>query len=235
MWVFAQNGFYSIVKFEPKKDPARKVSSKRNGKQQKVRDDVQYVLVRGRVKEDLEYFARWMNDREQLSNVIWFVEEDDKADYLFRMVVPRGAWSEFLHDQAENIDYTNFKSNIADHSRSGVYMRVWSTVMALQPRRWTRSTFGFGFGRKDREPSIFDSIDYYTEHDDAADGDTCDICGDPILECLCDDDGLDMEEDEIRRVLSTPLAAMTQAAYDIYCKIEDGKVKVRKPDVPVNP
>ena len=106
MWIVTTQGFYSVVA---------------------DRDDPDRVLVRARVREDLEALKRQIPDLE--------IFEDRDADYRWRARVSREDWSHAAAQLAREIDYPNFKNEVAKrqgHERAGVYGRVWSELFGLQ-------------------------------------------------------------------------------------------------------
>jgi hypothetical protein len=116
VWVFTQNGFYSVVAY----DPARDHGGPTRG------EDL--VLVRARVGDDLEALRRWFPDLE--------IREHRRADYRFRTVLGRADWKRILEAEVDSLDYTNFKNRVAHnqgHKRHEAYMRVWDAMRQLQP------------------------------------------------------------------------------------------------------
>ena len=108
MWLFTPLGFYSVVQH---------------------RDDPDTMLVRARVREDLE---RLRDDHLPGAEVI----EGAGTDYRFRVLVPRAAWEQAAAALARDVDYPNFKSEVArtDGGRARVYGRVWEIMWDLQER-----------------------------------------------------------------------------------------------------
>lgn len=105
MWLLTPRGFYSVVANN---------------------DDPETVLVRARVRGDLEELADLVGGLEIL--------ETPERDYRWRAVVSRTAWSGALVLLAAEIDYPNFKSEVAlrqGHERAGVYHEVWATLRGL--------------------------------------------------------------------------------------------------------
>lgn len=118
MWVFTKSGFYSAIEYEPHRHPEEAEQIGAVGGS--------HVLVRGRVQKDIDVLAERCGSR---------VMCDDSADYMFRTIISRQSWADFLAQSAQDIDYGNFKSTIKDHDRHSAYMGVWSAVHSLQPRR----------------------------------------------------------------------------------------------------
>ena len=58
-----------------------------------------------------------------------------RADYAWRVSVPRSVWAEYLTSATFDLDYTNFKEAVAVRAkpgRAGLYARVWATMLELQ-------------------------------------------------------------------------------------------------------
>jgi hypothetical protein len=116
VWVFTQNGFYSVVAYDPSRDHGG--NSRGEG----------LLLVRARVREDLEQLRQWIPNLE--------IREHPRADYRFRAVLGREDWKRILGAEVDSLDYTNFKNRVADkqgHKRHEAYMRVWAAMRQLQP------------------------------------------------------------------------------------------------------
>ena len=106
MWLFTDQGFYSVVAHN--RDPGK-------------------LLVRARVREDLEAL------REQIPEIR--IYSDRRADYRWRAVVTRAEWVKAVALFAASIDYPNFKQAAADRQpgdRLPIYQRIWGELLALQ-------------------------------------------------------------------------------------------------------
>jgi hypothetical protein len=117
MWLITQHGAYSVVAYDPHRDP---VAAER-------RSAGTNLLVRARARRDLEALRRWLPDLE--------VREDPAADYRFRTVVSPPEWDRVLISEARLIDYPNFKSRVAEtlgSEREALYTRVWTILRSLQ-------------------------------------------------------------------------------------------------------
>jgi hypothetical protein len=115
MWIITTIGFFSVV--------------------QKPWDDADDTLtVRARVRADLEGFIEVANEGFHQTRVTDIVE-DPKADYRFRIRLPRTVVDATLVRLAERIDYDNFKDAVSTrqgHERAATYSRVWSDLLQLQ-------------------------------------------------------------------------------------------------------
>lgn len=105
------------------------------------RDNPDVIRVRCRVKADAEYLTKRLQELGGGKRLR--ITEDEYADYLYRVLVPRAAFAAFAMDQALNIDYANFKSEVTKrqgHKRHSVYIGVWSELLRLQPyKKWKRA------------------------------------------------------------------------------------------------
>jgi hypothetical protein len=111
MWFFTTLGFYSVVH----KSPCNK-------------DE---LLVRARCKEDIEKLIKKLS---QTYNFNGKVIESPKADYAYRMIVPREIWAAFMSRTAIELDYDNFKNTIPskDHLRHDAYFKCWEIMCCWQ-------------------------------------------------------------------------------------------------------
>lgn len=99
MWLYTQNGFFSIVEDL----------------------DPDYLLVRSRVKGDIEKY--WPKA---------VVREHAGTDYRFRASIPRFHVANTLTMVVEGINYPDFKASLKDTERIPWYMRVWSNMADMQ-------------------------------------------------------------------------------------------------------
>jgi len=117
MWITTQKGFYSVVAFDPERDPAAGPKLPAGT----------HFLVRARARADLEALQRWIPDL--------IVREDSTADYRFRTVVSRVDWDRVLTSEAGLIDYANFKDRVGKtmgDDREELYTRVWAILRAIR-------------------------------------------------------------------------------------------------------
>jgi hypothetical protein len=87
------------------------------------RDDPDRLLVRARVKGDIERL--WPMAR---------VVKGKGTDYAYRASLPRRLVGHRLAEEAKEIGYDNFKAAAAvqDHRRSKAYFLVWDIMADLQ-------------------------------------------------------------------------------------------------------
>ena len=108
MWVFTKRGFYSIVKHNAQPD---------------------HFLVRARVRQDLvDLIDSFDGDPSA-------IEEDPKADYRWRVVLPTITVAAYIGSEIAGIDYTTSVKTALDkgeHKRHAAMMRVWTAMMTLQ-------------------------------------------------------------------------------------------------------
>jgi hypothetical protein len=107
MWLFTPLGFFSAV--------------------QKPGTD--HVTVRTRVRADLDRFRE--HHLPSLSPTI----EGAGTDYPYRATCSHDAWAEALAAMGRGLDYSNFKSTVAQRQgpeRARVYGRVWQQLLDLE-------------------------------------------------------------------------------------------------------
>jgi hypothetical protein len=122
MWLFTKHGFYSAV--------CARQGDGRDG--QPV--DPDRIMVRARVRKHLdalqERFAGLLGDCE--------IQEFPGSDYAFRIFVDKPVWSQVLVGLNDELDYDNFKSEVARHqgTAGAAYEHslheVWSVMHRLQ-------------------------------------------------------------------------------------------------------
>lgn len=107
MWLFTTIGFFSVVVH---------------------RDDPDTILIRARVREDLEALRRHhLPDME--------VVEGGGTDYAFRAFVSRDEWEHVAQQLAREIDYPNFKTAATERQgrkRTHPYYEVWRVMHRVQ-------------------------------------------------------------------------------------------------------
>lgn len=130
MWLFTKLGFFSAV-------CARQG---RGSHDEPI--DRDRIMVRARVREHLEAlrqrFAQRMANCE--------IHESPKADYAFRVFLPKSDWPWILSELANDIDYDNFKSAVAEHQGGDgqpyekSLHEVWSVMHRLQTETNSRQS-----------------------------------------------------------------------------------------------
>lgn len=115
MWLITTQGFLSVVQNADAKAPH------------------EALLVRGRVREDLDHFADFVARHGERSGVV----ETPEADYGYRLTTARAVFAAYLADQVDALTYPNFKNEVAktDPDRAHVYMGVWTALRRLRGNR----------------------------------------------------------------------------------------------------
>jgi 8-oxo-dGTP pyrophosphatase MutT (NUDIX family) len=107
MWTLTPFGFFSVVR----------------------KPGQSHLTVRARVASDLEALrTRYL---PELSPTVAHAG----TDYAYRATCTAEAWAAALGKMAMDIDYSNFKSEVArrqGHGRAHVYGRVWDALLALE-------------------------------------------------------------------------------------------------------
>jgi len=122
MWIFTKYGFFSIVY-------ARKGKGERG---QPI--DPKHLMVRARMRTHLDsLMARFPGQLGQCE-----IREFAGTDYAYRLFVPKTAWMQVVSELADEIDYGNFKSEVAHYQgdQADAYEQslheVWSVMNQLQ-------------------------------------------------------------------------------------------------------
>jgi len=114
MWVFTTDGMYS----------ARVDEFCEDGE----------VVIRARAEQDLQNFLIELTKLGYVAKPE--ILQIEHADYLFRVIVDKIAWGDYLQDAAMSIDYGpgGFKGTIdhADKARHVAYYKVWSAMCTFQ-------------------------------------------------------------------------------------------------------
>jgi hypothetical protein len=116
MWIFTVEGFFSIV-----------CASRAD---RSVDPDL--LMVRARRREHLRNLQRRFQELREFSVIVL-----PKRDYRCRLIIPKATWIAVSKKLAADLDYSNFKSAVAERSRGeGEYLRalhdVWSRMHCLQ-------------------------------------------------------------------------------------------------------
>ena len=88
-------------------------------------------LVRVRCKDDIDELQKLLKEEYQFSGK---VIDSPKADYAYRMIVPREIFASFISSAAMEMDYDNFKNTIRgkDYQRHDAYLRCWEAMYEWQ-------------------------------------------------------------------------------------------------------
>ncbi len=112
MWLYLEKtGFLSVVN----KPPCNK-------------DE---LLVRTRSKVDIDKLQKQLKTKYHFDGEII---DSPKADYAYRMIVPRDIFAAFISSAAMELDYDNFKDTVRnkDYQRHDAYMRCWEAMYEWQ-------------------------------------------------------------------------------------------------------
>lgn len=101
-------------------------------------------------RDELMVRARRPGDIEKLFPKAQ-VTEFTASDYHYRAAIKRTEIAEALVGEIGRVTYSNFKDSVSDRPLHDAYLRVWSAMANLQPKRPysgrdTRSMFDFGAG-----------------------------------------------------------------------------------------
>ena len=122
MWIFTRHGFYSAV-------CARQGDG---GHRQPV--DPNRIMVRARLRTHLEALKDRFPDLLGECDIKDFVG----TDYAFRIFVDKSVWTQVMTGLSDELDYDNFKSEVARFQRhtGAAYEHslheVWSVMYRLQ-------------------------------------------------------------------------------------------------------
>lgn len=109
MWLFTVIGFFSVIEH---------------------RDDKELLLIRARVKGDLERLKE-----KFLPNLGPILATPTGADYPYRALAWRSDFSNAMLKMVSHLNYTNFKSAVSknqDWPRHDLYMKVWSIMKSAE-------------------------------------------------------------------------------------------------------
>jgi len=117
MWIFTRYGFFSAV-------CAKNLSA--------AGLDTNRLMIRARSSEHLKALKKRFP--EQFAGCEIAVSKD--TDYPCRLIVDRALWTEIARLLAEEIDYGNFKSEVArgkgNEEYEGSLHKVWSVMRRFQ-------------------------------------------------------------------------------------------------------
>ena len=111
MWIITTRGFLSVVQNTQSKGPH------------------EALLVRGRVREDLDHFA----DFAARHGGRPAVASTPDADYGYRLTTSRALLASYLAESVDALDYPNFKARVAEGHprRAHIYLSVWAALGEL--------------------------------------------------------------------------------------------------------
>ena len=115
MWIFTNKGFVSIVE---------------------DRNDPDYLLIRARIKGDLERLFE-----DVVNSCSAEISETPDADYRFRVRLPRELVTRAIQKEVQSVDYDNFKNSYRDNESVPAAHRslchshmqdVWGAMLTAQ-------------------------------------------------------------------------------------------------------
>lgn len=109
MWVITKIGFFSLTNH---------------------RDQPENMMVRGRVRSDMERLVAMLPKQHVHSDII----DTSDSDYRYRIIADRRAVGDLIGNLAAEMDYIGFKDNIKETSgetRADIYFGVWEDLHAL--------------------------------------------------------------------------------------------------------
>ncbi len=125
MWLFTRHGFFSVV--------SARAGDGAHGNPV----DPQRMMVRARRREHLDRLKAKCAPLLDACDIV----ESGSTDYAFRLFVAKELWREVAAALATDIDYDNFKSEVARHQGAAgreyeqALHDVWSVMFSLQERR----------------------------------------------------------------------------------------------------
>lgn len=129
MWIFTKYGFFSSV------------CAKMGDGEPGMRLDPDRIMIRARVLAHLEALVSRFPELRGYAQI----NTSPNADYAFRIIIPKLVWTQILANLAEETDYGNFKSHVAQYQRDDgdAYLdslnEVWSVMHRLQVRAKPRN------------------------------------------------------------------------------------------------
>jgi hypothetical protein len=122
MWLFTKYGFYSVV------------CARRGAGQPGQTVDPERIMVRSRLHEHLQAL------QERLPDLLGACEirEFAGSDYAYRIFVDKAVWSQAILELTSEMDYDNFKSEVARFQGRGgreyehALHNVWGVMHKLQ-------------------------------------------------------------------------------------------------------
>lgn len=132
MWLFTKHGFFSVV------------CARQGNGEYGAPVDHDRMMVRARVRPHLESLQAVFP--ELLGGIE--IHDSPRADYAHRIFVPKDIWLRVLGGLGEELDYDNFKSEVAQHlGRAGAAYEhalheVWEVMYGLQQGQVARHERG---------------------------------------------------------------------------------------------
>ena len=122
MWIFTKYGFFSAV------------CARRGFAELGQPVDPDRVMVRSRSRNHLERLQKRFTSLKSKQ-----IESFPGSDYPFRIFIDKRAWATLMKQLAEEMDYDNFKSEVARQPDDAIYEDclhdVWGIMRRLQHGR----------------------------------------------------------------------------------------------------
>lgn len=115
MWIATEHGYFSTV--ADRDNPAGP-----------------YLWVRARDAKDLIKVRDLGYDIGRITAMV-------NADYPYRAKVLRTVWNDYVTNQINHVNYTNFKDrvHVVDRKRADVYLDVWHALTRIEADDWKRT------------------------------------------------------------------------------------------------
>lgn len=111
MWIMTTSGFYSAVASD---------------------ENTTDVVVRARHRDDLANLNKALTELDHLPGTVLAYQS---SDYPWRVVISKDTWAAYLANEAQHIDYRNFKNEVTrkqGHPRHDIYSKVWGVLLGLE-------------------------------------------------------------------------------------------------------
>jgi hypothetical protein len=122
MWIYTKYGFFSAV------------CARAGDGSYRQQVDPDRMMIRARVREHLEALRTRFPAILQGCEIL----ATSGTDYAYRLFVPKSGWTRIVGELADEIDYDNFKSEVARHQGPAGHdyeaslHDVWSVMNKLQ-------------------------------------------------------------------------------------------------------
>jgi hypothetical protein len=125
MWIFNQDGFFSVVRH---------------------RDQAGWVMIKARNRDHLLRLLVWVDEnapgcKDQIEGL-----QDETFDYYIRASLPEAVWMAYLADRTSELPDGNVKGNImesTDPELGVAMMDVWERMLDYQREMHPSSAAGF--------------------------------------------------------------------------------------------
>jgi hypothetical protein len=125
MWLFTQDGFFSVVRH---------------------RDLAGWVMVKARNRVHLARVLKWVTENAPGCAEEVELSQDPDADYFVRANIPEAVWVAYLTERTSELPDGNVKGNImesTDPELGHAMYDVWETMLDYQRALYPESAAGF--------------------------------------------------------------------------------------------